>query len=306
MCNMNDNLSAADYDWLDRKEELSNSSYSTNSSRLYKSDSTPKNISIKKLVAEYQRTDNQKYLNWILSKFEPGFNKIAWNIMEKYSIDNSFEDIKQSCAIGVINALKKYDTSSKMSFWKFCLKYYIPPEVHGCVRQLRPGLSVPSDSNYKTLRKIMWLYNSLEGMSSKERIEEISRKTNLSPDTITEYIISAERNQKLIYTDTPNDDTDKDYPAVQISDPFSDPQNIYLFEERMEKFTDALSMLNERELDIVGSHLGFCPDCFSTVDSKGIPLRTISFEDLATDYELEAESVSRIYYKALGKMKKNL
>jgi hypothetical protein len=51
-------------------------------------------------------------------------------------------------------------------------------EIHEYIRQMRTGLTVPSDNKYRTLRQIMKLYG--EYGYSTETIRKISKEVNLS------------------------------------------------------------------------------------------------------------------------------
>ena len=86
-----------------------------------------KNIS--ELIEKYKNSHDEKYLNAILSIYEPQINKFCTDIMEKYFINDCLEDLKQSCVIGVMNALENYIPEKSNNFWLFAKSFYLHDEV---------------------------------------------------------------------------------------------------------------------------------------------------------------------------------
>ena len=253
-------------------------------------------INTSELIDKYNRMKEEKYLTAVLNTLDPVIDKIAHKVTTKYSMDTWFEDIKQSCVIGIIKAINNYDSSKSSNFLKFAQKYYINTQIANCIRELRPGFSVETNSNDKSFRKIMWLNNQLSDKVEDIRIDLISKETKLSPTTVKDYLLSAQRNSTLISLDDQNESY---FEEIRIENWYQNPLYVFLRKETLEELHNAFNKLNYQEKDLICSVLKLEDGKieFNDEDLK------VTFKQLGLDYEISADSASRAYKRALRKMK---
>lgn len=79
-------------------------------------------------------------------------------IVQRYAMQDHFEDIKEVCILGLLQALDKYSIDCGTPFLTYKTRI-MWDEVHRYIRTMRTGLTVPSDSEYKKVRKAMRLYS---------------------------------------------------------------------------------------------------------------------------------------------------
>ena len=94
--------------------------------------------------------------------------------------------------------------------------------------------------------------------------------------------------------------------------PYPEPYEAFLEKCRTQALCAAWNSLNYREQEMLAAHLGFCPDCFSTLKCTGdssawydcAPRKRTPYADIAVDFGLSSpESAQRICEKAYKKMR---
>ena len=112
------------------------------------------------------------------------------------------------------------------------------------------------------------------------------------------------RNMSLIPLEMQqNQDEDDEISYIPAPDYSTDPARLALRMERQEVLFAAFEKLNYREQDIVASHLGFCPKCLSTRNADGSNRQQEYFEDLAIPYGLTPKAASKVYDRAIEKLR---
>ena len=82
---------------------------------------------------------------------------------------------------------------------------------------------------------------------------------------------------------------------------------MFFRDEQAADLYEAFQSLDYRERDMLSKHLGFCPECFSTVDKDGKPLRKWTYTDLMLQYGLSSpDTVEKACKKGLEKMRKDI
>ena len=78
------------------------------------------------------------------------------------------------------------------------------------------------------------------------------------------------------------------------------PETVVIHQYRSDALWDAFNELTTKERDIISLHLGFCMECFRTINPQ-------TFDDLADLYQYTAaDSVMKLYHRALRKLRSKL
>ena len=226
----------------------------------------PKKDDLQEYINLYIFEQDDKYLMWFLHYYEPVLNSTAKEAIERYSMKGHFADIKQACVTGIFKALQSYDKDAHGSFITYKVRI-MWNEIHEYIRQMRTGLTVPSDNKYRTLRQIMKLYG--EYGYSTETIRKISKEVNLSVKNVKEILLSGIENMNIAdlyvsYADEEGEETHTDI----TSDTDFEPLRVLLANERFNYVKEAFEKLDYRERLVVSEYLAFCPDCFKLKPKK--------------------------------------
>lgn len=258
----------------------------------------PKMEDLQDYIDLYFAEKDDKYLMWFLHYYEPILNDTVTDIIERYSMQGHFSDIKQACVIGIFKALQDYNKSEHGSFITYKVRI-MWNEIHEYIRQMRTGYTVPSESKYRTLRRIMRLYS--EYGYSIESISKISNEVKLSEDNVKAIIASGIENMNIVdfyvsYTDEESEETMTDV----TSDTDFEPLKVLLENEKFSYVRDAFCRLDYRERLVVSEYLAFCPDCFKLKPNK------TKLSEIATKLCLTPDAIENEYKKAINKMRKYL
>ena len=258
----------------------------------------PKKDDLQEYIDLYFAERDDKYLLWFLHYYEPVLNDIAREAIEKYSMKGHFADIKQACVTGIFKALQSYDKDTHGNFITYKVRI-MWNEIHEYIRQMRTGLTVPSENKYRTLRQIMRLYG--EYGYSTEAIRKISKEVNLSVKNVKEILLSGIENMNIAdfyvsYADEESEETLTDI----TSDTDFEPLRVLLANERFNYVKEAFERLDYRERLVVSEYLSFCPDCFKLKPKK------VKLSDMAVKLCLTPDAIENVYKKAIKKMRKYL
>ena len=258
----------------------------------------PKKEDLQEYIDLYISEQDDRYLMWFLHYYEPVLNDTAREAIEKYSMKGHFADIKQACVTVIFKALQSYDKDTHGSFITYKVRI-MWNEIHEYIRQMRTGLTVPSENKYRTLRQIMRLYG--EYGYSTEAIRKISKEVNLSVKNVKEILLSGIENMNiadfyLSYADEESEETLTDI----TSDTDFEPLRVLLATERFNYVKEAFESLDYRERLVVSEYLAFCPDCFKLKPKK------VKLSEMAIKLCLTPDAIENVYKKAIKKMRKYL
>ena len=71
----------------------------------------PAKDNLQEYIDLYFAENNNDYFGWFLYYYEPELNTKAMKLVQEYSMQGHFADIKQAYVFGMLKALKKYDIS---------------------------------------------------------------------------------------------------------------------------------------------------------------------------------------------------
>ena len=260
---------------------------------------------LQEYIERYVSEKDGRYFEWFLCRYEPIINRIVNSRLFRFGMDNShFAGLKSACVCCIWETLIGYDISSGVPFVK-AIQRPMQDQMLDYIRVMRPSLSVPKNSEYRTQRRIMAAFKALGGVLDDDTVAEISQKFGMGKKTVRKHIMLAIRAQDVA-------STDDDGQELLFANGLSEPETAFFRSMQFEEILRAYYSLDYRERYIVASRLDFCPECLTVTerDSHGLDRRKEkkpTFEDLANDFGLRsANAAEDIYYGAIEKMKSRI
>ena len=256
----------------------------------------------------YFAEKDDKYFTWFLHQYEPRINAIASKRMRHYKMDGHFIELKSACVSGIWLALLEYEPDRGVPFIAF-MQRFIQQQILDYVRIMRPTLTVPKDSAYRTQRRIMALFSSLGGRFDDDTIAGVAKRLEIKEDTVSKHIRLALRSQDTISIESLAENEDDGGSEKLYANSMSEPEFAFFAGRRSDMLFEAFGELEYRERDIVAARLDFCMECGQAIerDSNGLDRnkeKKPTFEDLANNYGLRsANAAEKIYYKAIEKLR---
>ena len=289
----------------------------TDDYNIYKLNYEPPEKDIQECIIKYFDSlsnndgNEQLYLTHFLHKAEPKINNFCNVSINKYSMEGHFADFKQNCVMAILLALKDYDIEKCTDFYWFAKKFYFNKAIDECIRQLRPGLSVDTQSEYSRLRKIMWAYNSMDKPNSEESLNQLAEKLDMSKELLLNYLQGAIRNQNILFSDSLyENDSEDNSSSLPLPDSSAEPYHLFLKNDLYDKVLIVFNNLSFMEKEIVSRYIGFCPECYGgeEIDDKHkkVKIKEETFKTISKYVCLNEKQVSKKYKKAINKMKKEL
>ena len=261
---------------------------------------------------------DETYLAWFLHYYEKELNTKARGFVNEYAMYGHFVDLKQAYAMGMMEALQRYDISRGVPFLVF-KELPAMNAVHTYIRTMRTGYTVQSSYSDEQLREVMWQYAGHGYQYDDETIAAITTETGISTKNVEGILIGGLLNMNTtdFYRHYGGEDSEESMDEVAAHGT-SQTEELYLRIERAEKVMSTFESLNNRERAIVADHLGFCRDCYAAhyyvqedLDEDGKPKRKarrkIPFIELAAEHGLASpDTADKTYRRALEKMRQKL
>ena len=258
---------------------------------------------LQEYIVLYVTEKDDKYFAWFLHFYEPMINRIVNSWLNRFGMDNShFAGLKSACVCGIWETLIDYDVSTAVPFVR-AIQRPMQVQMLDYIRVMRPALSVPKNSEYRTQRRIMAVFKALGGVIDDDTVAKISEKLGIGEKTVRKHILLAIRAQDVA-------STDDDGQELLYANCLSEPETAFFRSVQFEEILKAYYSLDYRERYIVAARLDFCPECITVTerDSHGLDRRKEkkpTFEALANDFGLRsANAAEDIYYGAIEKMRK--
>lgn len=261
----------------------------------------PKENDLQVYIDRYLAENDSKYLAWFLHYYERTVNEKAMRIARDYAIVEHFPDIKQAYIVGIVKALTDYDPKRGVPFIVYKERAAMR-EAYEYLRTARSEFSIPSNDEYRLLRKIMRLYNENGRRYDEDSVRKISEQVKVSEKTVREMIQAGLRSTQVVdYYRTYADEDSEETREEIACDSSSGTEDLFFRLEQANAVMAAFERLNYRERAVVAAHLGFCMECYS-VFPKGQP-----FIDIAIDHGLSSpDTADKTFRAALKKMKEEL
>lgn len=259
----------------------------------------PKVKDLQEYIDLYLSEENEKYFEWFLHYYEPILNTTAMGIVQRYTMQGHFEDIKGVCILGLLQALDKYSIDCGTPFLTYKTRI-MWDEVHRYIRTMRTGLTVPSDSEYKKVRKAMRLYSIYK--KDPNALKKISKAIGVKEDTASQILQGALRNQQFVdfYRQYADDDGEESREEICGDDTY-EPLRTLVQKELTETLFSAYNALSYKEQEVIRIRTGVCPDCHRVQNRK---YKSPTFYETAITIGLSsAEATEKIYREGNRKMR---
>lgn len=262
----------------------------------------PKKDDLQEYIDLYFAENDEKYLMWFLHYYEPVLNDTVIGIVRRYAMYGHFADIKQECVAGIYKALKSYNKAKDGQFITYKVRL-MWKEVHRYTRTMRTGFSDSSETVYRIMRKIMYLYYLYGG--TNEALPQIAGKVKHSEKYVSEMIAAGLRSISIAefykkYADDEDDETQGNVTADSTTEPLS----ILMRLELHNLLKEAFAKLGYREREMIYSHLGLCPECLRFTQ-KSKTYREIATENELSSAQAAENEVNRAYEKLRKYIKSN-
>ena len=276
---------------------------------VFRQGDAPPKMDSQEYIEKYLREKDRKWLEAYLYYNEFRINEEVNSIIQKYAMEGHFMDLKSAYIMGILDALESYNPQKGASFRTY-QQYFVKRAVHDYIRTSRKGFTVPNDSEYLILRKIMAMFSENDYKYSEELAERIAEEVQKTPKYVRKMMEVGLRNMRFtdFYWSYPDDDGEIGAEDVTV-DHSTEPCAMYLRCMQSDILREAYNGLDYRERDIVSAHLGFCRECWSTKyavcengETEYRYFRREKFVDIAVRHGITADSAERIYKCTLKKM----
>lgn len=256
----------------------------------------PKKDDLQEYIDLYFTENDDKYISWFLHYYEQVLNDTAMNIVQKYAMYGHFLDIKQECVVGIYNALQSYDKSENGAFITYKVRI-MWKEVHDYLRTMRTGFSDNSQTSYRNLRKILYLYYQYGNID--EVIPKIAGEVKRSEEYVSKMIQAGMRNTSLVdfYMKYADDDEEEEETLTDVTaDYTTEPCAVLMRIELHKLIKESFAKLNYREREMIYSHLGLCPECLRFTKPKKT-YQEIAYENELSSAQATEDEVKRAFEK---------
>lgn len=235
-----------------------------------------------------------------LHYYEPVLNEIANSFCRKYGLDNHFADIKMVYVGAMLTELEHYDPACDIPFLQLTHRK-LTNAMHTYAMSNLKGFSETSLTRYARLRKAAYLYKTT---APNQAVATICKVLSIQPKTALRLIEQVDALDTFRSVDETGEE-DEDYVSLLGKDVLRyrqahNPETVVIHQEQSNALWDAFNDLTTKERDIISLHLGFCMECFRTINPQ-------TFDDLADLYQYTAaDSVMKLYHRALKKIRSKL
>ena len=261
----------------------------------------PKVNDLQEYIDLYLSEKDEKYFEWFLHYYEPILNTTAMGIVQRYAMQGHFEDIKEVCILGLLQALDEYPVDCETPFLTYKTRI-MWDEVHRYIRTMRTGLTISTDSEYKKVRKAMRIYNACKKQKNPDALKKISKAIGVKEDTASQILQGALRNQQFIdfYRQYADDDGEESREEICGDDTY-EPLRKLVQKELTETLFSAYNTLSYKEQEVIRMRTGACPDCHRVQSPK---YKSPTFYEIAITIGLSsAEAAEKIYKQGIKKMR---
>ena len=269
----------------------------------YRLQPAPEKKPLQQYIELYLDSGEESWLAAFLHYYEPRLNDLSMGYVQEYAMQGHFADIKSACVFGMLQALQGYE-KEKGPFVPYA-RYEIKRAVDDYIRTMRTGFTVPTDTEYYLLRTAMRLYADRDYKTDDETVNLIAEKIKRKPERVREMLRGGLQNMQFtdFYRSYGDEDGEESTEDVTC-DRSSEPSAMFFRDEQAADLYEAFQSLDYRERDMLSKHLGFCPECFSTVNKDGKPLEKWTYTDLMLQYGLSSpDTAEKACKKSLEKMR---
>ena len=247
-------------------------------SRMYELDYTPERLDWNEYFVRYKESGEIKCFKEFLHYYEPYLDRKVNRFIKRYELeDYRVEDLKQIFVTVLWDELQAYD--SDMPLLQL-IKYKVMAAWHDYVRINCGNITLDNRHQYAVLKKIAYLYYQKKENDKplSQIISEIADETDLTEDSIENYLVAVTTFKPKYNADFYGSDEDEDYysSAVDSSENYLDTERIYFKLSQQETLLNALAKLNKKDRLLIEYVYGICPKCLKNKERKTIRQASLS------------------------------
>ena len=239
---------------------------------MYELDYTPERLDWNEYFVRYKESGEIKCFKEFLHYYEPYLDRKVNRFIKRYELeDYRVEDLKQIFVTVLWDELQAYD--SDMPLLQL-IKYDVLSAWHDYVRINCGNITLDNRHQYAVLKKIAYLYYQKKENDKplSQIISEIADETDLTEDSIENYLVAVTTFKPKYNADFYGSDEDEDYysSAVDSSENYLDTERIYFKLSQQETLLNALAKLNKKDRLLIEYVYGICPKCLKNKEQKTI------------------------------------
>ena len=245
---------------------------------MYELDYTPERLDWNEYFVRYKESGEIKCFKEFLHYYEPYLDRKVNRFIKRYELeDYRVEDLKQIFVTVLWDELQAYD--SDMPLLQL-IKYDVLSAWHDYVRINCGNITLDNRHQYAVLKKIAYLYYQKKENDKplSQIISEIADETDLTEDSIENYLVAVTTFKPKYNADFYGSDEDEDYysSAVDSSENYLDTERIYFKLSQQETLLNALAKLNKKDRLLIEYVYGICPKCLKNKERKTIRQASLS------------------------------
>ncbi len=263
------------------------------------------------LARLYKETGDEKYYFWILHFYEHTMTEKCQAQMAENYLFSGLEDLKIAFAMGLYEALQKYDPDVGNHFMKY-KEHEVKRALYDELPLLISGYTIQNDKQHRRVKKTMGVYRKNADLPYEERITALSEEIQLTEKHAKEILLAADLNSHMEpltkpVTDSDGNETEEEW--VETLDPT--PERQFILEAQAEALWGAFERLSLKERMMIAASCGFCVDCYGTIvltkddDGNTVPekRKPMMNTDIAVIHQCTPKTVASTLKKAYTKLR---
>ena len=239
---------------------------------MYELDYQPERLDWNEYFVRYRQSKEVKYYYEFLHFYEPFLDRKVNRFIKRYELeDYRAEDLKQIFVAVLWEELQTYDSDIPLMQ---LIKYKAMAAWHDYVRINCGNITLDNRHQYAVLKKIAYLYYQKKENDKplSQIISEIADETDLTEDSIENYLVAVATFKPKYNADFYGSDEDDDYysSAVDSAENYLDTERIYFKLSQQERLQNAIAQLNKKDCLLIEYVYGICPQCLKNKERKTI------------------------------------
>ena len=263
------------------------------------------------LARLYKETGDEKYYFWILHFYEHTMTEKCQAQMAENYLFSGLEDLKIAFAMGLYEALQKYDPDVGNHFMKY-KEHEVKRALYDELPLLISGYTIQNDKQHRRVKKTMGAYKKNADLPYEQRITALAEEIQLTEKHAKEILLAADLNSHMEtltkpVTDNEGNETEEEW--IESLDPT--PEQKLFLDMRDDALWGAFERLSLKERMMIAASCGFCVNCFGTIvltkddDGNTVPAkrRPMMNTDIAVIHQCTPKTVASTLKKAYKKLR---
>ena len=263
------------------------------------------------LARLFKETGERKYYLWILHFYEHTMTEKCQAQMAENYLFSGLEDLKIAFAMGLYEALQKYDPDVGNHFMKY-KEHEVKRALYDELPLLISGYTIQNDKQHRRVKKTMGVYKKNADLPYAERITALSEEIQLTEKHAKEILLAADLNSHMEtltkpVTDNEGNETEEEW--IESLDPT--PEQKLFLDMRDDALWGAFERLSLKERMMIAASCGFCVDCYGTIvltkdlDGNTVPAKRkpMMNTDIAIIHQCTPKTVASTLKKAYKKLR---